>query len=830
MSDVTGDKRVGCGQGILNTTLIFWFGLAPIGVAALSGSALDGVPALAIALGALVLLGPFVALALLVRRRDRWKTTAALASALTIAAGYLLLDAVLAELIASDAIFTPLRKHLLIAAVRLATMIPYALFAAWLAPRLAGRAPGRLWDELGLNRLRWSTTLLALALAAVVTLPWPLTGALGDSLDSLGLTLQMLARVVPWVLLGWGVIFPLLTAASARTWTAALATILIAALATVGGLLPGDNWNALGDALLLLPAAFLLTELRARERSSYPLLLFALLYRVTAVLFVDPRDALAQGIPEPQHILAHGIAMLSATALGLALWVGRRILLKRRERSAAQPVGPSRQGVAVLALIAFALWSSWGGLYVVAGEPGFANHGFLIILKEQANLSDAADVTGREERLRFVYETLTTTAERTQAPLRAELDELGVPYRPYYIINMIRVDGHRRLQARFEDRPEVAEVILNPNVRNYPRRIPIPYGGDSLPVEEVQANLAAIHADAAWAMDVTGRGIVVGGQDTGYDWEHPALQPHYRGWDGQTADHNYNWHDAWGDAAVPFDDGSHGTHTMGTVVGDDGGDNRTGVAPGAAWIGCRNMRRGFGNPGAYAECMEFFLAPYPHGGDPFTDGDVTKTPHVTNNSWGCPTFEGCFPDTLKPAVEALRAAGVMMVVSAGNDGPACNTASTPPANYDAAFSVGATSNGGTITSFSSRGPVDGLLKPDVSAPGENVRSSTPGGGYGYAGGTSMAGPHVAGVVALLWSANPALVGDIGATEALICQTATAKPVEDLCTAEEESMGTIEGMFTNPICACGGTTGAPNNVYGCGVINAGEVIETSLEMR
>jgi subtilisin family serine protease len=94
----------------------------------------------------------------------------------------------------------------------------------------------------------------------------------------------------------------------------------------------------------------------------------------------------------------------------------------------------------------------------------------------------------------------------------------------------------------------------------------------------------------------------------------------------------------------------------------------------------------------------------------------------------------------------------------------------------------------------------------------------------------MAGPHVAGVVALLWSANSALVGDIGATEALICQTATAKPVEDLCTAEEESMGTIEGMFTNPICACGGTTGAPNNVYGCGVINAGEVIETSLEMR
>jgi subtilisin family serine protease len=320
----------------------------------------------------------------------------------------------------------------------------------------------------------------------------------------------------------------------------------------------------------------------------------------------------------------------------------------------------------------------------------------------------------------------------------------------------------------------------------------------------------------------------VAGQDSGYDWTHPALQPHYRGWDGQTAEHDFNWHDAWDDTAVPFDDDLHGTHTMGIVLGDDGGENRTGVAPGAEWIGCRNMRRGFGNPGSYAECTEFFLAPYPHGGDPFTDGDVGWAPHVVNNSWGCPEIEGCEPETLRPAVEALRAAGIMMVVSAGNEGPACGTVTSPPANYEAAFSVGATDNGGHVVGFSSRGPVDGLLKPDVTAPGFRVRSSLPGGGYGYADGTSMAGPHVAGLVALLWSAAPDLIGDMDATAALICETALPRPVDRACTrVDEVPEGPLWALMSNPICACGGVTGVPNNVYGCGFIDAGSAVREAL---
>jgi len=816
------EKTSGCIQVVVIGLLLLWLGLAPPGVmfaadSLLSKTAGPGViAAVAIAVTAALLISPFLGVALLARRRTGWEPTAATASGLMAVAGYLLLDAVVRAALPASLNWA--------GALRLTLLVPYVLLAAWLVARLAGAPRRSILAWLGLNRFALPTVLLALAVAALLTIPWPVTGSLGDSLVSLGLILQTLASVIPQVLLFWGVIFYLLTSTFKRPWLAALTLILLYGLSAFGAVLPVANWGALGNGLLLLPLAFLLTELRARKSGVYPLLLVAFCYHAVPLLFVDPRGVLAQGIPEPQHILSHSIVVVTAAAMGLLLWGGRRLLLALRDSVRL----PAWARLAAAALAALLLWGTWAGLYVFAGEPGFANDGFLIILEEQADLSAARSISDREARSQYVYETLVETAGRAQAPLRAELDDLGVPYRSYYVINMIRVDGARWLMRRFEGRPGVAQVILNPNVREYPNRIPFPYGGDNAVPAGVQPNLATIHADDAWALGMTGEGIVVAGQDTGYDWTHPALRSHYRGWDGQSADHDYNWHDAWDDTAVPFDDDSHGTHTMGTVLGDDGARNRTGVAPGAQWIGCRNMRRGFGNPGAYAECIEFFLAPYPHGGDPFTEGDVLLAPHVINNSWGCPDFEGCFPDTLEPAVEALRAAGIMMVVSAGNDGPACATATTPPANYNAAFSVGATGNSGDIVGFSSRGPVGGLVKPDVSAPGDWVRSSVPGGGYGYAGGTSMAGPHVAGLVALLWSADPALIGDIDATETLICQTAVPKPVENVCTVEDEvPEGVLAPALYNPVCACGDVTGVPNNVYGCGFIDAGAAVRAAL---
>ncbi len=168
------------------------------------------------------------------------------------------------------------------------------------------------------------------------------------------------------------------------------------------------------------------------------------------------------------------------------------------------------------------------------------------------------------------------------------------------------------------------------------------------------------------------------GQDTGYQWDHPALRQQYRGWDGSTANHDYHWHDAihttgsncLPDSKEPCDDDGHGTHTMGTIVGDDGGVNQIGVAPGARWIGCRNMNKGVGTPATYIECFEFFLAPYPVGGNA-SQGQPSMAPHIINNSWSCPLDEGCDEThiaLLEQTVGSREAAGIMVVASAGNGG------------------------------------------------------------------------------------------------------------------------------------------------------------------
>jgi subtilisin family serine protease len=818
----------GCARVVLGTVTVLWLGLVPVGALVIARLILETVAAprvvtaAAVAIAAIFLLPPFVGIVLLTRRRAGWQAPAALVAAGAAIAGYLLLDATVQTLLPKPPSPALYGEGADIAAVRLAVLLAYLLFAAWLTPHLAGAPRRSLWAWLGLNRIDVPTVLLALAVAVLAIAAWPVTGSLGDGLTSLSLVFQTLVDVTLQALLLWGIVFCLLNATFSQPWTAAITTILLYSAAVLGETLHTGDAATAWDSFALLPLALLLAELRARRSGIYPLVPVAFCFHAVPALFVDPRDVLASGIPEAQHILSHIVGWSVVIVAGPLLWGERKLLYALRDRvrvpTGARPV--------VFALAALILWLAWGGMYIFGGKPGFYDDGFLIILKEQADLSDAYAIADREARMQYVYDTLVETAERTQAPLREELDRLGLPYRSYYIVNMIRVDSHRWLMGRFWNQPGVAQVILNPNVREYPNRVPLPYGEDDSP-GGVQQNLSAINADDVWDLGVTGEGIVVAGQDTGYDWTHPALKSHYRGWDGQQASHDYNWLDAWDDTAVPFDDDSHGTHTMGTVLGDDGGRNHTGVAPGAKWMGCRNMRRGVGNPGSYAACMEFFLAPYPHGGDPFTDGDVRLAPHVINNSWGCPYWEGCFAYTLKPTVEALRAAGIMMVVSAGNDGPACSTVTDPPANYAAAFSVAATDNSGYVTSFSSRGPVGVLTKPDVSAPGDYVRSSVPGGGYGFAGGTSMAGPHVAGVVALLWSANPTLVGDIDATERLICETAMPKPVEGVCSAKEPE-GQFSSLFSNPVCACGGVSGVPNNVYGCGFIDAEAAVEAALE--
>jgi subtilisin family serine protease len=818
-SDPAPDSaRPGCSQPAAMALLLLWLAAVPIVVQAIADLGLapslprPAASALTVGLTALAIAIPAGLVFWTTRRHPTWRGVAALALGLVAVAGFAALDMAIRALLPAY----PTRA----AALRLALLLPFSGAAAWALPRLFRTGPPdqpfsrRLGQSLGLERPDLPGLLIALAVAGTLALPWPRVGSLGDSLESLKLALQALATALPEMLLFMGLIFGLLTATFRRSWAAGLVTILIYALYTPVGVVPGGNWAALWPLVGAFPLDLLLTELRARGGSSiWPPLIVAFCYRAFPLLFIDPRSEIANGIPDIAHILSYLAILIVAGLLGLLLWGGRKLLAPRLKVTAAVATGLA--GVAALAA-----WGAWAGLYLFAGYPGFHDDGYLIILKEQANLSAAYPIAGRAERLQYVYDRLRETANRTQQPIRAELDTLGLAYRPYYIINMIRVDGTRRGMDRFVRNPAVAQVMLNPNVRPYPFSIPFPETrSDS--ARGVEWNIARTGADKVWAQGFTGQGVVIADADTGVDWQHPALIAHYRGRNGSTVDHTYNWHDAWGESSAPQDADGHGTYTTAIVVGDDGQGNQVGMAPGAQWIACRNMRRGVGNPGSYAECLEWLLAPYPSGGDPFADGDVAKAPHVVNNSWGCPAPEGCQPDTLRLAVEALRAAGIMMVVSAGNSGPACDTVTDPPAPFDASFTVGATDAAGQVAVFSSRGPVEEggqpLLKPDVVAPGQDIRSAQLGGGYSIAAGTSASGPHVAGLVALLWSANPGLIGDIDRSEQIVRSTARPVTVSETCTGDEN--GGFLGISQNPVCACGGESGSPNDVYGWGEIDA-----------
>ncbi|MGC9334166.1 MAG: S8 family serine peptidase, partial [Anaerolineae bacterium] len=395
------------------------------------------------------------------------------------------------------------------------------------------------------------------------------------------------------------------------------------------------------------------------------------------------------------------------------------------------------------------------GVWEVLAEGGQVE--VLVILQEQADLGGADALSGRVARGRYVYERLHSVAHRTQGSVRAFLDAQGAEYRPFYLVNALWVRASAQLVRGLAARPDVAHIVANPWVLGVPE-LSVPVAGADVVPRGVDTNLVRVNADDVWALGYTGQGAVVAGQDTGYDWDHPALIEQYRGWDGTAADHDYHWHDAIHgnnpntgpgnacgyDSPVPCDDYDHGTHTMGTMVGDDGLDHQIGMAPGAEWIGCRNMEEGWGTPATYLECFEFFLAPYPVGATP-EEGDPVRAPHVVNNSWSCPPREGCDEAAtalMEQAVATLRQAGIVVVVSAGNYGPGCETIYYPPAIYAQSLTVGAFDHTtDAIAALSSRGPVsyagETYRKPDLAAPGVSIYSSIPGGAYGYSDGTSM---------------------------------------------------------------------------------------------
>ncbi len=710
------------------------------------------------------------------------------------------------------------------AALRLALILPFLLLGVpVLAARLRDRVEThrhrgsllKVWQRAGLRLwLNSSAWWLALACGAAIVWPWVLVGSLGSVGTTAANALQALPNALGEEILFRGFALAWLWRAARNRTGAAAGSLLLFVAAQGGTVLPYGDWGALLRFVAALGLGLLATELTARAGGSiWPAVALHFLYDWFRLAFVDPRSQ-----TEILHWLVQVWAPLAAGGLGLLLWGGRKVVELLRTHATA---GPSLGGTLTAAGLASLGWAGVVALYLTLGIPGFHPDGFLIILDEQADLRPAAAIADPVERRAWVYRTLTETAERSQAPLRAELDRQGVPYRPHYLINMIEVLDRPGLRRTFARKPGVAMVLFQAGVRRYAHPFQIPAADVSGP-RGVEWNVREVGADRLWELGYIGQGVIVGSADTGVAWDHPALKAAYLGWDGNAADHNYHWFDPWDNSPVPWDDNGHGTHTTGTMVGQDG-ENQIGLAPGARWIACRNMRHGIGNPGSYVSCMEFLLVPFPLGGDPFHDGDPARGAHVVNNSWGCPAREGCLPDTLRLAVDHLRAAGQMMVASAGNEGPGCSTVQDPPALYDSVLSVGAIEQGDRVATFSSRGPVaaDGSqrLKPDIVAPGVDIRSAVPG-GYTSSEGTSMAGPHVAGAVALLWSARPELMGDPDRTEALLIETAQPLTPDTVCSTAPNWLAQLGGAGVLVVCACGGDgpDSVPNNIYGWGQVD------------
>jgi len=459
------------------------------------------------------------------------------------------------------------------------------------------------------------------------------------------------------------------------------------------------------------------------------------------------------------------------------------------------------------------------GSAMVSGVGSGARRTFLVHLGERADLRAAKLMARGSERREAVVTELKETASRSQGPilsvLKSRLAEGRVEQiQNFWVFNGMAVTADLATMLELARRPDVEMIRANHTHYLSTERI-----ATAAMSQGPEWNVEQIRADDVWqSYGITGEGIVVANMDTGVDWQHPALQRKYRGYNAtnpDASDHNYSWVDFTG--TYPDEPGpqephigvysDHGTHTMGTLVGGEvDGSDQVGVAPGASWVAIRV----FDNDGVALDTQihagfQWALAPTDLQGDnPRPD----LAPDIVSNSWGDPdgSDTSYWDDIL-----ALDAAGIMSVYSGGNDGPDGGTIGSP-ASYPFAFGVGATDANDAVAGLSSRGPSPwGHIEPKVTAPGVSVRSTIPGGGYeGGWSGTSMAAPHVAGVAALLWQAD----------RQLCVSAASANPTLTLTRTKR----VITSTAVHPV----GQTEVPDNNYGWGRVDAFQAVATLVE--
>ncbi|MFD6531319.1 S8 family serine peptidase [Streptomyces sp. NPDC060184] len=441
-----------------------------------------------------------------------------------------------------------------------------------------------------------------------------------------------------------------------------------------------------------------------------------------------------------------------------------------------------------------------------AAVDGGGDATFFVTLKDQADLSSAKKQKSHAARAKAAYGELRAHAESSQKSLNSFLDKEKVSHEGYWIANTVKVTGDQDLINRLAKRSDVASIVQERHYRlddmetsdariTASRTNPSAAGSSAKSATDSSANgdttpewgVADINADDVWNQyGDRGEGIVIASVDSGVQFDHPDLVAQYRGNNGDgTFTHDYNFYDPSGNCAAdgtPCDNNGHGTHTMGTMVGKNG----IGIAPNAKWIAAKGCESSQCSDEYLLAAGQWILAPTDHNGqNPRPD----LAPNIVNNSWG-----GGDTTFYQDIVEAWNSAGIFEAFAAGNDGDGttCSTAHAPGSQAPA-YGVGAYDANGKIASFSGFGPslVDGSAKPNISAPGVNVESTWPGSSYNTENGTSMATPHVAGAVALLWSAAPSLIGDIDGTRALLNQG--ARDVDDTHCGGTADMNNVWGQ-------------------------------------
>lgn len=369
-----------------------------------------------------------------------------------------------------------------------------------------------------------------------------------------------------------------------------------------------------------------------------------------------------------------------------------------------------------------------------------------------------------------VIDSLKRWSGQTQSSVIRVIREAGgVVLNKFWITNAI--------VARIPGR-SIIDVASHPYVRrvipNYRITIDKPVKGPKVDDARVESwGVQKIEAPKVWDMGYTGRGVRVCVLDTGVDVSHEALRGKMLTVDPDSPYYPGGWMEFDGAGnpilSAPHDTHGHGTHTSGTAVGGDTKDILIGVAPGATLMHGLVLPYGSGTFAQIIGGIEWAVDPYYI--DPQTGERVyTHLPaHVISMSFGARNYFG--DEFLEPIKHALLA-NVIPVAAAGNGGEGTID---NPGNIWGVFAVGATREDDTIASFSGgmlvswpSPPEDWpfndtypkmYIKPDFSAPGVSIVSSVPGGGYQALSGTSMATPHVAGLIALIlqatkWYRNP----------------------------------------------------------------------------